>query len=71
MSRDAIRERGIFDDDKIARLVAKLSAQSSSPSETDSQAIMAVSTTQLLAEQFLAPAAVAQADIDAVDLAAA
>ena len=71
MSRDAIRERGIFDDDKIARLVAKLSAQSSSPSETDSQAIMAVATTQLLAEQFLAPAAVAQADIDAVDLAAA
>jgi len=71
LSRDAVRARGIFDDDKVARLVAKLSAQTTGPSETDSQAVIAVATTQLLAERFLAPAAVSQADIDAVHLAAA
>jgi asparagine synthase (glutamine-hydrolysing) len=71
LSRDAIRHAGIFDDDKVGRLVAKLGAQTAAPSEADSQAIIAVATTQLLAHQFLVPAAVAQADIDAVRLVAA
>ena len=71
MSREAIRQTGIFDADKVGRLVSKLSAKNVIPSEADSQAIIAVATTQLLAEQFLTPSVVAQSDIDAVDLAAA
>ena len=71
MSRDAIRQTGIFDHEKVGRLVAKLGVQATAPSEADSQAIIAVATTQLLADQFLAPATVAQADIDAVRLVAA
>jgi asparagine synthase (glutamine-hydrolysing) len=71
MSHDAIRQTGIFDHEKVGRLIAKLGLQTTGPSEADTQAIIAVATTQLLAEQFLAPATVAQADIDAVRLVAA
>ena len=71
LSREAIREVGVFDPDKVSKLVAKLSARTGVASESDSQAITAVATTQLLADQLLSPIRVAPRDVDAVHLEAA
>jgi asparagine synthase (glutamine-hydrolysing) len=71
LSRDAARKVGVFDEAKVEKLVAKLSARAAAPSEADSQALMAVATTHLLAEQLLPPAPVPQRDVDAVELTAA
>ena len=71
LSREATRKVGVFDEEKVARLVAKLSARPAPASEADSQALIAVATTQLLADQLLPPAPVPQRDVDAVELEAA
>jgi len=71
LSREATRKVGVFDEEKVARLVAKLSARAAAPTEADSQALMAIATTQLLADQLLPPAPVPQRDVDAVELEAA
>jgi asparagine synthase (glutamine-hydrolysing) len=71
LSREAARKVGVFDEEKVERLVAKLSARSSAASEADSQALTAVATTQLLADQLLIPLPVPQREVDAVKLEAA
>jgi asparagine synthase (glutamine-hydrolysing) len=71
LSREAVLQVGVFDEGKVAKLLAKLSAHGATASEADSQAITAVATTQLLADQLLQPAPVPQTDIDAVELDAA
>jgi asparagine synthase (glutamine-hydrolysing) len=71
LSREAARKVGVFDEEKVERLLAKLSARSSAASEADSQALTAVATTQLLADQLLIPLPVPLRDVDAVKLEAA
>jgi asparagine synthase (glutamine-hydrolysing) len=71
LSREASRKVGVFDEAKVEKLVAKLSARTAAASEADSQALIAVATTHLLAEQLLPPAPVLQRDLDAVELRAA
>jgi len=53
LCREAVDEVGVFDGDKVERLVAKLDAASTSPSEADDMALAAVATTQLLATRFI------------------
>lgn len=71
LSRAAVERRGIFDPDRVERLVAKLARQSTAPSEADSQAVMAIASTQLLAERFLERDAVPQSHLEDVRLVAA
>jgi asparagine synthase (glutamine-hydrolysing) len=68
LSREATRRVGVFDEEKVARLVAKLSTRPAAATEADSQALIAIATTQLLADQLLPPAPVPQRDVDAVEL---
>ena len=70
LSRDAVRRVGVFDEEKVEKLVAKLSALTAAASEADSQALTAVATTQLLADQLLPPAPVPERDVEAVELEA-
>jgi asparagine synthase (glutamine-hydrolysing) len=71
LSREAVRKVGVFDEEKVEKLLAKLSARSAGASEADGQALTAVATTQLLADQLLPPAPVPQRDVDKVQLEAA
>lgn len=71
LSRDAIRAVGVFDEEKVQRLVAKLAVSRAPASEADSQAVTAIVTTQLLADQLLRPPEVTRRDVDAVELEAA
>ena len=71
LSRDAIAAHGLFDPDKTERLVAKVSARASSPSEADGQAITAIATAQLLADRFVAHAETSHADAGATRVVAA
>lgn len=57
LGRDAVDAVGLFDGAKVARLVAKLAAGAARPSEADNMALMAVATTQLLADAFVAGSA--------------
>ncbi|HEY3446503.1 MAG TPA: asparagine synthase (glutamine-hydrolyzing) [Myxococcales bacterium] len=52
-SPEALRETGVFDETKVARLRAKLAPDPSRASEADAMALMAVASTQLLARAFL------------------
>jgi len=67
-SRESVRKVGVFDEEKVEKLVAKLSVRSAAASEADGQAFTAVATTQLLADQLLAPGRVPQRDVDMVEL---
>jgi asparagine synthase (glutamine-hydrolysing) len=71
LSREAVRKVGVFDEEKVEKLVAKLAARGGVASEADSQAVIAVATTQLLADQLLPPAPVPRRDVEAVELEAA
>ncbi|HEY4884895.1 MAG TPA: asparagine synthase-related protein, partial [Myxococcales bacterium] len=68
LSREAIRKAGVFSEEKVEKLMAKLSTRSGAASEVDSQALTAVATTQLLVDQLLPPPPVPQREVDAVDL---
>jgi asparagine synthase (glutamine-hydrolysing) len=70
LSREAARKVGVFDEEKVEKLVAKLSARGGVASEADSQAVIAVATTHLLADQLLPPAPVPMHEVEAVDLEA-
>lgn len=71
LSRDGVRTVGVFDDAKVERLLAKLSAGVAAPSEADSQALTAIATTQLIADQLLAPVSLTPARVGAVEVEAA
>jgi asparagine synthase (glutamine-hydrolysing) len=71
LSREAVRQVGVFDEERVAKLLAKLAAHGAAASEADSQAITAVATTQLFADQLLRPAPIPQRDVEGVELEAA
>ena len=52
LARDAVDEVGVFDGAKVEKLVARLSALHTAPSEADNMALSAIATTQLLARAF-------------------
>lgn len=52
LGAEAVGRAGVFDPDKVSRLVAKL-ATGARPSEADNMAIMAIASTQLLADAFV------------------
>jgi asparagine synthase (glutamine-hydrolysing) len=52
-SPEAVRQLGVFDADKVSRLCAKLAPRPASATESDSIALMAVASTQLLARAFV------------------
>ena len=52
LARGAVDEVGVFDGAKVEKLVARLSSQSTAPSEADNMALAAIATTQLLARAF-------------------
>ena len=68
---DAVERVGVFNAEKVRRLVSKLSATSGPPSEADNMALMAIASTQLLADTFLRPSQVTRAHSDAVEINAA
>ncbi len=69
LSRAAVDEAGVFDGAKVEKLVAKLAAAKAQPSEADNMALVAVASTQLLADAFLSrPRAPAPAHVAAVEL---
>jgi asparagine synthase (glutamine-hydrolysing) len=68
LSREAVRKVGVFDEEKVEKLVAKLSVHGTAASEADGQALTAIATAQLLADQLLPPAPLPQRDVDAVEL---
>jgi asparagine synthase (glutamine-hydrolysing) len=68
LSREAVRKVGVFDAEKVEKLVAKLAMRGTAASEADSQALTAIATTQLLEDQVLHRAPVPQRDVDAVEL---
>ena len=68
LSREAVRKAGVFNEEKVEKLMAKLSTRSGAASEVDSQALTAVATTQLLVDQLLPPRPVPQREVDAVEL---
>ncbi|MFZ5439661.1 MAG: asparagine synthase (glutamine-hydrolyzing) [Myxococcota bacterium] len=49
LSREAVDRVGVFDGAKVEKLIAKLAAAKSVPSEADAMALMAIASTQLLA----------------------
>ena len=66
--RAAVDRVGVFDAGKVGRLVSKLASSSSLPSEADNMALMAVASTQLLAEAFLEQRPVAADRVEAVEV---
>jgi asparagine synthase (glutamine-hydrolysing) len=71
LGRDAVDDVGAFDGAKVEKLVAKLTRGNAQPSEADNMALVAVATTQLLAERFLGDRTLSDAHLDAVALQAA
>lgn len=65
---DAIDRVGVFSGEKVRRMAAKLSTAATPPSEADNMALMAVASTQLLADAFFSPAAVRAEHLDAVEI---
>lgn len=69
LTKASVDRTGVFDGAKVEKLVAKLAKATAPPSEADNMALVAVATTQLLAEQFIhAPRAVPSAHLDAVSV---
>ncbi|HTD64835.1 MAG: asparagine synthase (glutamine-hydrolyzing) [Deltaproteobacteria bacterium] len=71
LAPDAVRDVGVFDEAKVGRLIAKMAARPGQASESDGQTIMAVATTQLLAEQFRRRLDLDRRHVEAVELEAA
>ncbi len=71
LDRDAVDDAGVFDGEKVARLVARLARQGSIPSEADNMALMAVASTQLLVRRFLEGTPLPAHHVEAVQVRAA
>jgi asparagine synthase (glutamine-hydrolysing) len=71
LTREAVDHVGVFDGSKVERLVAKLGKRTTTPSEADNMALVAIATTQLLADRVLMPRHLSPAVIDSVRLHAA
>jgi len=68
---DAIESAGVFSPQKVHRLVAKLTTAESPPSEADNMALMAIASTQLLADTFFSPRPINGEHLDAVEICVA
>jgi asparagine synthase (glutamine-hydrolysing) len=66
LAPDAVRRAGIFDADKVGRLVAKLATGGGPVSEADAMSVTAIATAQLLPHALAIPPAAR--DVDAVSL---
>lgn len=67
----ALERTGIFDGGKVSALVARLERRTAAPSEADNAALVAVATTQLLAQRFGAEPAIDRGRVEAVAWAGA
>jgi asparagine synthase (glutamine-hydrolysing) len=65
---ESVREVGVFDPDKVRRLVAKVETQPSAATEADGMALMAIASTHLLARALRRPRPVAGAALAAVEM---
>jgi asparagine synthase (glutamine-hydrolysing) len=65
---ESVRALGVFDPDKVRRLVLKVGARPGSATEADAMALVAVATTQLLGRTFSEPQAIGAAAVDAVEV---
>jgi DNA-binding helix-hairpin-helix protein with protein kinase domain len=63
-----VREAGVFDPDKVRRLVAKVETEPSAATEADGMALMAIASTQLLSRTIRRPRPLAAAALAAVEL---
>ena len=69
LSAKTVNAAGVFDGAKVEKLTAKLRAGTTTPSEADAMALMAVTSLQLLWRQYIdAPERLPQAHLDAVQL---
>ena len=71
LTREAIDAVGVFDGRKVEKLLQKLKGSSTPPSEADNMALVAVASTQLLADRFLSGRAVPDSHVEAVRVLAA
>lgn len=71
LTREAVDAVGVFDGARVERLMAKLSAAASLPSEADNMALTAIATTQLLARGFLGERVISPPALASVRLLAA
>jgi asparagine synthase (glutamine-hydrolysing) len=67
---ESVRALGVYDAEKVLRLVRKVSAHPAGATEADATALVAIATTQLLGRAFLEPARIAAPDLAAVELVA-
>jgi asparagine synthase (glutamine-hydrolysing) len=65
---ESLREVGVFDADKVRRLVAKVEARPGDATEADATALMAVASTHLLARAVRRPRRIGPAETAAVEL---
>lgn len=71
LQRDAVDAVGVFDGAKVERLLGRLRRQEVTPSEADNMALMAIASTQLLAQRFLGEWTLPARTIESVELRAA
>jgi asparagine synthase (glutamine-hydrolysing) len=67
---ESIRALGVFDPEKVRRLVLKVSPRPADASEADAMALVAIATTQLLGRAFASPEHIGAASLAAVELTA-
>jgi len=67
---ESVRALGVFDPDKVLRLVRKVEASPAGASEADASALVAIATTHLLGRAFREPTPVAAPHLAAVELVA-
>jgi asparagine synthase (glutamine-hydrolysing) len=65
---ESLRELGVFDAEKVRRLVAKVETQPAAATEADGMALMAIASTQLLGRAVLRPRPLAAAALEAVEM---
>ena len=65
---ESLREVGVYDPEKVRRLVTKIEAQPADATEADGMALMAIASTQLLGRALLRPRAIGAADLAAVEM---
>jgi asparagine synthase (glutamine-hydrolysing) len=65
---ESVRALGVFDPEKVRRLVAKLEARPAAATEADGMALMAIASTQLLGRALRRPRPIATAELAAVEM---
>jgi asparagine synthase (glutamine-hydrolysing) len=65
---ESLRALGVFDPEKVRRLVAKVEARPAAATEADGMALMAIASTQLLGRALRRPRPIATAELAAVEM---